>query len=249
MKGLILAAGYATRLGALTENFPKPLLRVGDRAIVDWLVDDLSGTLEGFTVVTNHKFASLFREWAEDRPEDIVVLDDGTTANEHRLGAVRDMALAVKSGALDGDTLVMAGDNLLDFSLRGFVDYAAGLDAPCVMCHPEHRPDALRRTAVITTDARGRVTSFQEKPAEPLGNLAVPPFYRYRAEDLARLDEALRDGCGADAPGSFAAWLSRRVPVYAYTMPGKRYDIGDRASYEYVQRLFAGSLPAERTDT
>ena len=83
------------------------------------------------------------------------------------------------------------------------------------------------------------ITSYEEKPKEPKGNLAVPPFYCYRACDVKRIQEALDNGCGYDAPGSFAAWLSKQTPMHAYLMPGKRYDIGDINSYEYVKSVFS----------
>ena len=233
MRCLVLAAGYATRLYPLTEHFPKPLLPVGGKPILEWVLNGLDCPV---AVISNHKFADHFKAWAEGR--DIAVLDDGSTDNEHRLGAVRDIRFAVEALDIREDVLVVAGDNVLDFSLKGFADYAAGKQAPCVMCHEETRLEALRKTAVITREADGLITSYEEKPQTPKGTLAVPPFYYYRAQDVARIDEALADGCGYDAPGSFAAWLSRKTPAYAWTMPGKRYDIGDLRSYEQVKRIF-----------
>ena len=239
MKALILAAGYATRLYPLTRDFPKPLLPVGGKPILDWLLDDLRRhtDIRETVLVSNHRFAQKFAEWAQTRGG-VTVLDDGTESNETRLGAVRDMRLALDSLAGE-DALVMAGDNLLDFSLAGFVAFVREKQASCVMCHRETELARLRKTAVITVDAAQRITSYEEKPAEPKGELAVPPFYCYRAEELSQLDAALAAGCGADAPGSFAAWLSRRVPMYAWPMPGRRHDIGDLASYQQAQALWA----------
>lgn len=239
MNCVILAAGYATRLYPLTENFPKPLLEVGGKPILDWLTEDLTEAADQITVVTNHKFADHFRAWA-GRKRNVTVLDDGTETNETRLGAVRDIQLAVESAGEDRDWLVMAGDNVLEFSLRPFLAYAREKGTSCVMCHEENRLEALRRTAVITVDENGRITSYEEKPREPKGSLAVPPFYYYTAGDIGRIREALEEGCGQDAPGSFAAWLSRRVPMHAWRMPGARYDIGDMKSYETVRDSYQG---------
>ena len=263
MKTIILAAGYATRLYPLTENFPKPLLPVGGKPILNWLIEDLKSVTDEFIVVTNHKFADAFRGWAESyttsssraciaNPEGetfeasaadngdvtITVIDDGTCDNATRLGAVKDIALAAEG--IDDDVFVMAGDNVLDFSLVPFVQYAQKAATSCVMCHEENRLAALQKTAVITTDESGLITSYEEKPAEPKGHLAVPPFYYYRHEDLIRIEEALKDGCGYDAPGSFAAWLSRKTPMHAWKMTGRRHDIGDMASYEAVRDSFKG---------
>lgn len=238
MKCIILAAGYATRLYPLTKNFPKPLLDVGGKPILDWLIEDIGDAVDEFVVVSNHKFAEIFGEWAANRPEKIRVIDDGTSTNETRLGAVRDIQIAVACVREDTDYLVMAGDNMLDFSLRGFIGCAQEKKTSCVMAHEENRLEALQKTAVITTDGDGLIRTYEEKPKEPKGNLAVPPFYIYRAKDISRIQEALDDGCGYDAPGSFAAWLSKHVDMHAWRMTGKRYDIGDIASYEAVKEKF-----------
>lgn len=234
MKCIILAAGYATRLYPLTENFPKPLLDVGGKPILDWLIEDIESAVDEITVVSNHKFAVFFKEWSRNKKK-ISILDDGTSTNETRLGAVRDIQLAVTE---DTDYLVMAGDNMLDFSLRGFIDYQKKAGTSCVMAHEENELAKLRKTAVITTDGNGLITSYEEKPETPKGNLAVPPFYIYKMADIKRIREALNDGCNADAPGSYAAWLSHHTDMHAYVMPGKRYDIGDLASYESVKKIF-----------
>ena len=245
MKCLILAAGYATRLYPLTENFPKPLLKVGEKSILDWLVDDLVETtdIDEFVVISNHKFATHFEEWKNSKEKtrfyEITVIDDGTSTNESRLGAVKDIQLAVEKLKLTDDLLVMAGDNVLDFSLSKFVEFAKKKGTSCVMCHEENELKKQQKTAIITVNKNDLITFYEEKPKEPKGNLAVPPFYCYRSVDVKRIQEALDSGCGYDAPGIFAAWLSKQTPMHAYKMPGKRYDIGDINSYEYVKSVFS----------
>lgn len=245
MKCLILAAGYATRLYPLTENFPKPLLKVGEKSILDWLVDDLVETtdIDEFVVISNHKFATHFEEWKNSKEKtrfyEITVIDDGTSTNESRLGAVKDIQLAVEKLKLTDDLLVMAGDNVLDFSLSKFVEFAKKKGTSCVMCHEENELKKQQKTAIITVNKNDLITFYEEKPKEPKGNLAVPPFYCYRSVDVKRIQEALDSGCGYDAPGSFAAWLSKQTSMHAYKMPGKRYDIGDINSYEYVKSVFS----------
>ena len=237
MKCIILAAGYATRLYPLTKNFPKPLLKVGDRSLLDWLLDDIdaAGVMDEYVLVTNHRFAEIFREWAGGRDWPVTVLDDGTSDNESRLGAVRDIQFAVESQDIRDDVLVIAGDNLLDFSLAPFIRFGLEADCSCVMCYEENDPARQKRTAIVTLDGENTVTSYEEKPATPRGNLAVPPFYIYRARDVRRIPEALAEGCGHDAPGSFAAWLSRQTPMKAWRMPGNRYDVGSLESYERIR--------------
>lgn len=240
MKCLFLAAGYATRLYPLTENFPKPLLDVAGRSILDRLIDDLdtTGQVESYAVVTNHKFAGHFRDWAARYEGRVAVVDDGTSTNETRLGAVRDIRFAVEALGLDDDLLVLAGDNLLSFSLGSFLDYAREKGTSCVMRYFEPSVERLRKSGVLDVDASGLILSMEEKPVEPKAHWCCPPFYFYRREDLARLDEALEAGCGVDAPGSLIAWLSSVTPVHAMEMPGPRYDIGNLESYRAVCELF-----------
>lgn len=243
MKCIILAAGYATRLYPLTENFPKPLLPVGGKPIIEWLIEDINSAADEFIIVTNHKFADQFNQWVMANVMTIRkrtrVIDDGTSTNETRLGAVKDIVLAVDMVGED-DYLVMAGDNVLDFSLLPFIEYSQSSGTSCVMCHEETDIAKLRKTAVIATDGDGLITSYEEKPKEPKGHLAVPPFYFYRADDVRRIPEALESGVSPDAPGSFAAWLSGKVRMHAWKMTGSRHDIGDMASYSSVRDSYKG---------
>lgn len=240
MKCVFLAAGYATRLYPLTENFPKPLLKVGDKPILDWLIDDMNqtGLIDEYIVISNHKFASIFQQWAEQKSEKITVIDDGTTSNETRLGAVKDIQFAIEQLHLDDDLLVMAGDNLLDFSLGGFIRYAKEKQSTCVMRYYEADEARLHKTGVAEIDADGRILSMEEKPAQPKSHWCVPAFYFYTREDARLIQKGIESGCGTDAPGSFIAWLCGQTRVYAWEMPGHRYDIGNLESYEAVKRKF-----------
>lgn len=242
MKCLILAAGYATRLYPLTENFPKPLLSVAGKTILDRLLEGLGDTeIDEFVVISNHKFVDHFSAWAKSHRK-VTVVDDGTCTNEERLGAVRDLEFTVKTLGIDEDILVVAGDNVLDFPLSTFVKFAVSKGTSCVMCHEENDLKRKQKTAIITVDNANRITSYEEKPSVPRGNLAVPPFYYYTAADIGCISEALETGCNPDAPGSFAAWLRGRVPIHAFFMPGRRYDIGDMESYKSVSCLFQSGV-------
>ena len=245
MNCLILAAGYATRLYPLTENFPKPLLKVGEKTIIDWLVDDLAadGRIDSFTVVTNHRFAPLFAEWAGGKDCRVRIADDGTSTNGTRLGAVRDIEFAMKTeeDPFDG-TLVLAGDNVLDFSLSRFLDFCAEKRSSCVMRYFEQDTATLSKRGVLelSDDGSGLVVSMEEKPKNPRTNWCCPPFYYFTRDDAGMIGRAVAEGCGTDAPGSFIGWLCRHSPVYAMEMPGKRYDIGTLESYEYVKSIYKG---------
>ncbi|MDO4549601.1 MAG: nucleotidyltransferase family protein [Clostridia bacterium] len=239
MKVVILAAGYATRLYPLTKSFPKPLLEVGARSIIDRLVDDVdsTGKAREYVVVSNALFAGHFREWASKKrlSAAITVLDDGSVSNETRLGAVADILFAMRSLSIDEDMLVMAGDNVLDFSLSSFISYAEKKPGSCAMRYYEPDVKRLRRSGVANVDEDDRMTEMVEKPENPASNWCVVPFYYYKAADLETLSRAVDEGCAVDAPGSALAWLGNRKDVYLMPMPGKRYDIGTLEDYESVR--------------
>ena len=278
MKTIVIAAGYATRLYPLTEHFPKPLLPIGNSTILDRMLDDIDTIpeIDEHIVVTNHKFAGIFEEWAAkrqmpgqppvtaegdaghderrhgrpDRPsKPIRVIDDGTETNETRLGAVRDLILALETCHINEDILVVAADNILDFSFRGFVESFKAKKTSLIMCHHEPQIWKLQRTGVIAVDVDMRVLIMQEKPQEPVSHLAVPPFYIYRKEDLELIRHAIENGCGADAPGNLAHYLVDRTPIHAWQMPGDRFDIGSLDTYEEAKRKYNTPYPASPSAT
>ena len=242
MKCLILAAGYATRLYPLTENYPKPLLKVKGKAILDWLIEDIDaiGMIDEYIVISNHKFAGHFTEWAGNLPQKITVVDDGTSTNETRLGAVRDIQFAIETLSIDDDLLVVAGDNLLDFSLHTFIEYSRNKGTTCIMRYYEPTLQKLQKCGVVSVDENDRVIKLAEKPFEPESHWCSPAFYFYSKEDVRLVEEGVAAGCGVDAPGSFIAWLCRQTAVHAMEMPGKRYDIGDIDSYKVVENEYEG---------
>ena len=242
MKCLILAAGYATRLYPLTENFPKPLLKVGDKTILDWLVDDIDtlGEVDEYVVISNHKFAEHFTDWAKTKAQKITVVDDLTSTNETRLGAVCDIQFAIDALALDDDMLVIAGDNVLDFSLTRFISYAKEKGASAIMRYYEPETKKLLKSGVVTVLEDDRVIKMTEKSPTPETNWCTPPFYFYSREAARLVKRGIDEGCGTDAPGSFIAWLCEKLPVYAMEMPGRRYDIGNLESYEAVKKEYHG---------
>jgi glucose-1-phosphate thymidylyltransferase len=243
---LILAAGYATRLYPLTKNFPKPLLSVQGKSVLDWLVDDVETIpgIERYVIVTNHTFFHFFSSWKEKKhlSHPVDVLDDGSTCNENRVGAVKDILFAIGQLSLSSDLLILAGDNVLEFSLGSFVAYFRKKNASCILRHYQGDVARLRRTGVAVVDAADLVLSMEEKPVSPKSNWAVPPFYCFKGSDLQSLPLAIASGCGTDAPGSFISWACSHFPIYAMLMPGKRYDIGNLESYEVVQKEYRGII-------
>jgi len=242
MKTIVIAAGYATRLGELTKNFPKPLLQIGKSTILGRMLDDIDRIpeIDEHIIVTNHKFAHIFEEWAakQSYTKPVTIIDDGTETNDTRLGAVCDLLLALKQKNIDDDLLVVAADNILFFSFQEFVDFAKEKQTSCIMCHEQPSIEKLQRTGVIVVDDQMRVLNMEEKPQEPKSHWAVPPFYIYRKEDLPLVRLSVENGCGKDAPGNLAHYMVDRTTMHAWPMTAGRFDIGSLDTYKEAQERF-----------
>lgn len=242
MKNIVIAAGYATRLGELTKNFPKPLLKIGNNTILGRMLDDID-TIDDITehiIITNHRFAPIFNEWKATThyTKPITIVDDGTETNDTRLGAVCDLLFAMDKLHIDDDLLVVAADNLLFFSFREFVDYAKAKGTSCIMCHEQPSVEKLQRTGVVELDTDNRVLNMEEKPQMPKSHWAVPPFYIYTQSDLDLVRKAVDNGCGKDAPGNLAHYMVRHTTMHAWPMTASRFDIGSLDTYNEAVRRF-----------
>jgi glucose-1-phosphate thymidylyltransferase len=235
MKNIVIAAGYATRLGELTRNFPKPLLKIGRSTILGRMLDDIDriSDIDEHIIITNHKFAPIFDQWRQEQhyTKPITIVDDGTESNETRLGAVCDLLYAMEQLSLDDDLLVVAADNLLFFSFQEFVDFAKSKATSCIMCHEQPSIERLQRTGVVEVDSQWRVLGMEEKPQEPKSHWAVPPFYIYLKKDLPLVRHAVADGCGKDAPGNLAHYMVEHTVMHAWPMSAGRFDIGSLDTY------------------
>jgi glucose-1-phosphate thymidylyltransferase len=227
MKALILAAGYATRLRPLTDSVPKQLLPVGGRPMVDWIVEKLrEAEIDDVHLVTNGRFAGDFERWADG--SGVVVHNDGTDTNETRLGAIGDIRFVQATADLDDDLLVVAGDNLFDYSLRDYIGFwRERSGASAVAVHDVGDLELAKQLGIVTLDEDDRIVGFVEKPAEPPTTLCATAMYLYAREHARLVGAYLEGGNPPDQPGHFVAWLHVREPVYGYRAPGGWYDIGD----------------------
>lgn len=235
MKNIVIAAGYATRLGELTKNFPKPLLQIGDNTILGRMLDDIDRIpeIDEHIIITNSRFVQIFAFWAKQQhySKPITVVDDGTLTNETRLGAVCDLLFAMEKLHIDDDMLVVAADNLLFFSFQEFVDFAKAKETSCIMCHEQPSIEKLQRTGVIVVDDNMKVLNMEEKPQVPKSTWAVPPFYIYLKKDLDLVRHSVENGCGKDAPGNLAHYMVENTTMHAWPMSAGRFDIGSLDTY------------------
>lgn len=245
MNILILAAGYATRLYPLTLNTPKPLLKVGGRPIIERIFAKAAAAdgVKKCYIVTNRKFFGSFRDWAAafrfSAPVEAV--DDGTTTNENRLGAIRDIEFVIKKYDIEDDLLVIGGDNLFEFSLGAFVDFARDkYPYASLALFDIGDIEKAKIYGVAKIDSTARVIDFKEKPAQPDSTLIATCVYYFPKERLGLVSDYIASGQKQDAPGNYIKWLSETDRVYGFVFKENWYDIGDLESYEEADRKYSG---------
>lgn len=245
MIALLLVAGYATRLYPLTINTPKPLLPVAGRPMLDYIVDELD-TLPDLTeicLISNHRFAGHFEEWAAARrlvsPRiSITVLDDGTTDDSNKRGAIGDLQFAIDTLHINEDVVIIAGDNLFTYRLKDMYDHFKKIRKDLLIAIQVRDKTQLQKLAVATLDSEGKVLRMVEKPQEPESETAIYATYFYLKETLPLILTYLQEGNTPDSPGHFPAWLYTRQDVYAYLADGNCIDIGTPENYKDVTENF-----------
>jgi len=243
MKAIIIAAGYATRLYPLTIDKPKALLPICEKPILNYIVEEIEtiSDIDELTIVSNHKFYPNFVEWKDSYKSrlKINVLNDNTTDDSNKLGAVGDIQYVIENMKIDDDVLIMAGDNIFTFKLADYYNAYKEKDADMILTKEINNVEDLKRMANVTLDETGRVIDLVEKPPVPTSNIAAYAAYIYKKETVPLVKQYLDEGNNPDAPGFFPAWLHKVKPVYAYTFEGECYDIGTPDSYAQVNEIFA----------
>ncbi len=243
MKCILLCAGYATRLFPLTQNFPKALLEVGGRAILDYTLDKVNeiDEIDEIYLVTNAKYTPHFEKWAEEKNnvKKITVFNDGTTNNDDRLGAIGDIQFTIDKANINDDILVLATDNLFDFKLVDFYEFYKTKNAPSVCVREENDINLLKRVGVAKLDENMQIMDFEEKPAEPKSKYAVYAEYIYPKEVLPEIKRYLEEGNSCDAPGNLVAYMYKKMPTYAYAFKGECYDVGTHDALAQVNELYS----------
>ena len=245
MKLIILAAGYATRLYPLTLNQPKPLLPVAGKPMMEWVVDNVStiDAIDHAYIVTNAKFVTHFEKWAENFKRanlkfGFTIVNDGSTDDSNKLGAIGDLHLVMKKHELDEDILVVGGDNLFSDDLLEFGDYCLSKDAPVTGVYDVGNLEAIKKYNAIDVDEAGRILFFEEKPAQPKSTLTGIALYYYPRQTLSLIDQYIAEGNNPDQPGRLVQWMYQRVPFYTWRVPGLWFDVGSIETLEEANRVF-----------
>jgi len=246
LKLIVLAAGYATRLYPLTLDQPKPLLPVAGKPMMEHVLDNLMPIeeIDEIFIVTNAKFASHFTRWAEDyktgnRARPITVINDHSTDDSNKLGAIGDMNLVLNEGEIDDDIVVVGGDNLFSQSLGAFADYCRAKNAPVTGVYDVGNLEEIKKYNAIEIDEDDRITYFEEKPNQPKSTLTGIALYYYPRARLQLIRQYLADGNNPDQPGRLVQWLYQRTPFYVWRVPGIWFDVGAKETLEEANRIFS----------
>jgi glucose-1-phosphate thymidylyltransferase len=246
MKVLILAAGYATRLYPLTLTQPKPLLDVGGQPMIDYVLDNIApiGGIDRVYVVTNAKFAAQFQQWADQYRAaksklDFTIVNDGSTDDSNKLGAIGDIHLVLTREKIDDDLIVVAGDNLFSQTLQGFGAVCREKKAPVLAVYDVGSLDEIKKYNSITLDASGKITFFEEKPKNPTSSLTGIALYYYPKSTLPLIHQYIAEKNNPDQPGRLVQWLYTRTPVYTWRVPGIWFDIGSKENLAEANRIFS----------
>ena len=229
MIAILLAAGYATRLYPLTKDKPKSLLPLGNRLIIDYIMDsvDVIPGLTKVALITNSKFYPAFCEWADSQDREgkapIVVLDDGTTDDSNKRGAIGDIIYTIDSLEIDDDVCILAGDNIFTYSMKNMYDFYQEKKAPTLIAINVPEVHQRQKLAVAVLDEDGQ---------EPKSEWGIYATYFYGRDILPMLKEYIAEGGSPDAPGNFPSWLYKKMPVYAFKGDGSCIDIGTLENYE-----------------
>jgi glucose-1-phosphate thymidylyltransferase len=245
MKVLILAAGYATRLYPLTLTQPKPLLPVAGKPMIEYVIDNIAPIgVDRVYVVTNAKFATHFQKWADGyraskHKLDFTIVNDGSTDDSNKLGAIGDINLVLDKERIDDDLIVVAGDNLFSETVEGFGKFAREKKAPVLAVYDVGSLEQIKKYNSISIDQSGKITYFEEKPKVPTSTLTGIALYYYPKETLPLIKQYVKEGNNPDQPGRLVQWLYTRTPVYTWTVPGLWYDIGSKETLEEANRIFS----------
>jgi glucose-1-phosphate thymidylyltransferase len=246
MKVIILAAGYATRLYPLTRAQPKPLLPVAGKPMVEHVLDNLTsiGGIDRVYVVTNAKFAGHFQKWSDNYRAtksklNFTVVNDGSTDDTNKLGAIGDINYVLKTQKVDDDLIIVAGDNLFSEKLSEFGKFCREKNAPVLALYDVGDLEQIKKYNAISTNGDGRITFFEEKPKNPTSTLTGIALYYYPKNSIPLIKQYITEGNNPDQPGRLVQWLYPRTPVFTWRVPGIWFDIGSKETLEEANTIFA----------
>ena len=243
MKCILLCAGYATRLFPLTENFPKALLEIGHRPLLDYILDEVNtiDEVDKIYVITNDRYCKHFENWSnvKNNIKPIKVINDNTTSNDDRLGAIGDIMYVINKENISDDLLIIAGDNLFTYKLKDVINFYNQKKNTVVCAKKLDDIELLKRFAVAKVDNNDKIIDLEEKPEKPKSNLGVYATYIYPKEILKYFEIYKNEGNNMDSPGHFPQYLYNKEDIYVYKFDGECYDVGTHETLKEVNDLYS----------
>ena len=239
---LILAAGYATRLYPLTKNFPKPLLEVGGKPVLNYTLTKLEElNIKRAIIVTNSRYYPHFQQWKQQLKTDLKIelIDDNTNTEETKLGAIADMHLAIEKANIKGQLLLIAGDNLFDFSLKPMQDYFRKANKTTISLFEVEDINKLKKSGTALIDKNNKIILVEEKPEHPKqGAYHANCLYFLTSSTLQKIQQYLQEGNNPDQPGRFIQWLYTKEEIHGFLNKGSIIDIGTLETLEKARKEF-----------
>lgn len=242
MKAILVCAGYATRLFPLTENYPKHLLVIGTKPIIEHIIEkvEVTGLVKEIIIVTNNKYTPRFLDWRKQYSGSmpIKIINDGTLSSKDALGPIGDIHFALKKAQVNDDVLIVAGDNLFAFDIAEFVKFKPKYSK--VALYDLKDPALLsNKFGTVLVDKRNKIVDFEEKPEKPKSSLAATMCYLIKKNDIKKYEDYIQEGNTLMESGSFFTYLITKVPVYGYSFSERWWDIGSFEALEEADRIFA----------
>lgn len=243
MKAIILAAGYATRLYPLTQDFPKPLLKVKKKEILKYILENVEkvSEIDEIFIVTNNRFFKHFNDWVKNynTTKKINTVNDQTLSNEGRLGAIGDITFVLNKYKIKDNILVVAGDNLFKFSLNELIRLFKEKKTSIVAArYIQDKTKLANKFGVIMADENQKIIDFEEKPSEPRSNLASTCCYLFSKNDLIEFENCIKENKKPDNTGDFIKYLSNKKDIYCYIFDSEWFDIGSLEGLKEAEENF-----------
>lgn len=239
MKALLLAAGYARRLGELAKDTPKALLEISNKPLLDYLIEKLEkvNDLTDIYLITNEKYFKKFVEWRQNYKGrlNVFIKSDGTTSNENRLGAIGDIIFSIENFNIDDDLLITATDSYFNFELDGFIKLFKDVNLDVIMGQKFLDKEEIKRFGVAQLDKDNIIIDMEEKPQEPKSDIVVYATYIFKKDTLPLFYKYKNENNNMDAPGNFVNWLYKRSKVKVFIAQEKYYDIGTKETYSQLK--------------
>ena len=243
MIGIILAGGFAKRMGELTQDKAKALLEINGKPIVQHVIEKMEkvDSIEKIYISTNQKFEEEFNKFLSnlESTKPVTLVIEPTATEEEKLGSIGGLNYVIKENNIEDDIIVIAGDNIFEFGLEEVIDYYNEKKAPIVgLLDIIEKERASKRLGVVEIDSENKVIGFEEKPEFPKTSLISTAIYIFPKESLKLITEYIESSNNPDAMGFFLTWLYKKEDIYGFVFKGRWVDIGTIKTFEEAKKSF-----------